>query len=185
MASKLITRREAAELSGITETTVKKAVDQKVIPTRRRGSQSFVEVDDVPVLVMLGLLTEMRLVVKHKRQLRDWLRESSASPELELTPALVVRRVGEVEQARLRAERYAELRDRWIVRDPAIKGGEPVIRGSRVGVHTLAARIAGGESAAVLEEDFAHIPAEAREVAVQYARANPRRGRPIRGAAAR
>lgn len=185
MASKLITRREAAELSGITETTLKKAVDQKVIPTRRRGSQSFVEVDDVPVLAMLGLLTEMRLVVKHKRQLRDWLRESSAPPELALTPALVVRRVGEVDQARLRAERYAELRDRWIARDPAVKGGEPVIRGSRVGVHTLAARIADGESATVLEEDFPHIPAEAREVAVQYARANPRRGRPIRGTRAR
>jgi excisionase family DNA binding protein len=184
MRSKLITRREAAELSGITETTVKKAVDQRVIPARRRGSQSLVEVDDVPVLAMLGLLTEMRLVVKHKRQLRDWLRESDAPEELELTPALVVRRVCEVEQARLRAERYAELRDRWIVRDPAVKGGEPVIRGSRVGVHTLAARIAGGETTAVLAEDFPHIPPEAREVAVLYARANPRRGRPVRGSTA-
>jgi uncharacterized protein (DUF433 family) len=185
MASKLITRREAAELSGITETTVKKAVDQKVIPTRKRGSQSLVEVDDVAVLAMLGLLTEMRLVVKHKRQLRAWLRTSGAPLELELTPALVVRRVDEVERTRLRAERYAELRDRWIVRDPEVKGGEPVIKGSRVGVHTLAARIASGESSAVLEEDFPHIPAEAREVAVQYARANPRRGRPIRAASTR
>jgi uncharacterized protein (DUF433 family) len=185
MSSKLITRREAAELSGITETTVKKALDQKVIPTRKRGSQSLVEVDDVPVLAMLGLLTEMRLVVKHKRQLRDWLRESSAPAELELTPALVVRRVGEVEQAHLRAKRYADLRDQWIVRDPDVKGREPVIRGSRVGVHTLAARIASGESPAVLDHDLPHIPAEAREVAVQYARANPRRGRPIRPAATR
>lgn len=185
MRSKLITRREAAELSGINETTVKKAVDQKVIPTRKRGSQSLIEVDDVPVLVMLGLLTEMRLVTNHKRELREWLRQSSAPPELELRPALILRRVGEVEQARLRAERYADLRDRWIVRDREIKGGEPVIRGSRVGVHTLAARIASGESASALEEDFPHIPAEAREVAVQYAGANPRRGRPIRATSAR
>lgn len=177
---KLITRREAAELSGTTETTVKKALDQRVIPSRKRGSQSLVEVDDVAVLAMLGLLTEMRLVVKHKRQLREWLRASSPPAELELTSALVVRRVGEVEQARLRAERYAKLRDRWIVRDPKIKGGEPVITGSRVAVHTLAARIASGESTAALEEDLPHIPADAREVAVQYARANPRRGRPIR-----
>jgi uncharacterized protein (DUF433 family) len=55
-----------------------------------------------------------------------------------------------------------------------------VIRGSRVSVHTLASRIAHGEDAASLEEDFPHIPAEAREVAVQFARANPRRGRPKR-----
>lgn len=185
MASKLITRREAAELSGTTETTVKKAVDQKVVPTRRRGSQRLVEVDDVPVLTMLGLLTDMRLVIKHKRQLRNWLRQASAPEELQLTPALVVRRVDAVEQARLRAKRYTDLRDRWIVRDPTIKGGEPIIRGSRVGVHTLAARIAAGESPEALDEDLPHIPADAREVAVQYARANPRRGRPVRAVTAR
>ncbi len=185
MPPTLLTRREAAELSGVTETTVKKAVDQKVIPTRKRGSQSCVEVEDVPVLAMLGLLTEMRLVLKHKRQLRQWLRTSSAPAKLELTPALVIRRVGEIEEALRRAERYARLRDEWIVRNPEIKGGEPVIRGSRVNVHTLAARIAHDESAAVLEEDFPHIPADAREVAVQYARANPRRGRPKRAAPVR
>src|ERR1700758_4868998 len=116
MARTLITRREAAELSGITETTVKKAVDQRVVPTRKRGSQSCIEVEDVPVLAMLGLLRTMRLTPKHKRALRQWLRASGAPAELELTPALVVRRVEEVEKARLRAERYARLRDRGIVR---------------------------------------------------------------------
>jgi uncharacterized protein (DUF433 family) len=185
MPTTLITRGEAAELSGISETIVKKAVDQKVIPTRKRGSQSCIDVEDVPVLAMLGLLAEMRLVRKHKRQLRKWLRTSSGPAELELTPGLVVRKVGEIEESRSRAERYARLRDRWIVRDPEIKGGEPVIRGSRVGVHTLAARVAQSESADVLGEDFPHISAEAREVAVQYARANPRRGRPKRVAPAK
>jgi uncharacterized protein (DUF433 family) len=74
----------------------------------------------------------------------------------------------------------AQLRDRWIVRDPDIKNGEPIINGSRVSVHKLADRIVDGESDDVLDEDFPHIPAEAREIAVQYARANPRRGRPKR-----
>lgn len=183
MPRTLITRREAAELSGITETTVKKAVDQKVVPTRRSGSQSWIEVEDVPVLAMLGLLNTMRLTPAHKRALRRWLRTSSAPAELELAPALVVRRVEAIEQARLRAERYAQLRDRWIVRDRDIKNGEPVISGSRVSVYTLAERIAGGESADVLDEDFPHITAEAREIAAQYARANPRRGRPKRSLA--
>ena len=182
MARTLITRREAARLGGITETTVKKAVDQRVVPTRRRGSQSWIEVEDVPVLAMLGLLGKMRLSPSDKRTVRKWLRSPDPSAELELAPALVVRRVDEVEQARLRAERYAELRDRWIVRDPAIKNGEPVIRGSRVTVHTLADRIAAGESEEVLDEDFPHIPAEARDIAVQFARSNPRRGRPRRPA---
>lgn len=185
MSGTLITRREAAELSGITETTVNKAVDQRVVPSRKRGSQSCIELEDVPVLAMLGLLSTMRLTPKHKRALRQWLRTSGGPPELELSPALVVRRVEEIEKARLRAERYAHLRDRWIVRDPEIKNGEPIIRGSRVSVHTLADRIAHGEDKSVLDEDFPHIPAEAREIAVQYARANPRRGRPRRSVPAR
>lgn len=185
MTGTLINRREAAELSGITETTVKKAVDQRVVPTRRSGSRSWLELDDVPVLAMLGLLSTMRLTAARKRAVRGWLRGSGATAELELAPGIVIRRVDAIDQARGRAERYAQLRERWIVRDPEIKNGEPVIKGSRVGVHTLALRVAGGESDAVLDEDFPHIPAEAREVAVQYARMNPRRGRPQRPLAVR
>ena len=182
MARTLITRREAASLSGITETTVKKAIDQRVVPARRRGAQSCIELEDVPVLAMLGLLGKMRLSPSDKRTVRKWLRSPDPSAELELAPALVVRRVDEIEQARLRAERYATLRERWIIRDPAIKNGDPVIRGSRVSVHTLADRVASGDTDEILDEDFPHIPAEAREVAVQFARANPRRGRPRRPA---
>ena len=123
MAPILITRREAAELGGISETTVKKAVDQRVIPSPRRGAQSCVEVEDVPVLAMLGLLSEMRLAVRHKRRVREWLRTSGGPSELELAPAVVLRRVGAVDEAGERAGRYARLRDRWIVSDPDVKGG--------------------------------------------------------------
>lgn len=74
--------------------------------------------------------------------------------------------------------------DPWIVRDPEIKAGEPVIRGTRVSVYTLAERIAGGEGEQALQEDLPHIPARARAAAVRYARANPRRPRPPRAAPA-
>lgn len=185
MTPALVTRAEAADLSGTSPITVKKAVDQRVVPTRRRGAQTLIAADDVPVLAMLGLLSGMRLSLRHKRRVRDWLRSIDPAEELELQPAIVVRRVAAVDDARRRAERYAELRDKWIVRDPEIKNGEPTIRGSRVGVHALAARIASGEPDEVLAEDFPHIPAEAREVAVQYAHANPRRGRPTAGSSRR
>ena len=173
MSTALITRREAAELSGASPTTVKKAIDQGVI-------RAPIEVGEVPVLVMLRALGDAGLPVKHKKLLRDWMRSSEVTDELQLAPALIVRRLPEAEDALERAERYARLRDRWIVRDPDIKGGEPVISGSRVGVHLLADRIAQGEGDDVLDEDFPHIPREAREIAVQYAKTNPRRGRPKR-----
>src|SRR3954468_1246733 len=162
----LLTRREAAELSGTTETTVKKAVDLHVIPARRRGSQSLIESEDVPVLAMLGRLTGAGLATAHKRRLRAWLRNADASDEFALIPGLVVRRLDEVDETRERAERYVRLRDEWIVSDPRIKGGEPVTKGTRVSVHTLAARLGERERDDVLEQDLPHIPAEAREVAV-------------------
>lgn len=85
---------------------------------------------------MLGLLSEMRLSPSRRRTVRRWLRSPDAPGEFELAPALAIRRVDELEQARARAQRYAQLRDRWIVPNPAINNGEPVIHGSRVGVHT-------------------------------------------------
>ena len=79
-----------------------------------------------------------------------------------------------------RAEEHARLRDQYIQRDPKIMGGEPVIRGTRVPVRTIAALIEDGESHDVLREDYPHVPEEAYEVAVLWARENPRRGQPAR-----
>lgn len=55
-------------------------------------------------------------------------------------------------------------------------GGAPVIRGTRVPVRTIAALIEDGESYDLLREDYPHVPEEAYEVAVLWARANPRCG---------
>jgi uncharacterized protein (DUF433 family) len=78
----------------------------------------------------------------------------------------------------VRAEEHARLRDQYIHRDPEIMGGEPVIRGTRVPVRTLAALIEDGESHEVLREDYPHVPEEAYKVTVLWARENPRRSRP-------
>ena len=182
MTTALITRREAAELSGTSETTVKKAVDLARHPVAGDGVRSRASSPrDVPVLTMLGHLTGVRSCRRAQAQpARAGCAQRTPRRSWSLMPGLVVRKLDDVEQRASSAERYVRLRDQWIVSDPEIKGGEPVIKGSRVSVHTLAARVAEGESEAILDEDFPHIPAEAREVAVVYARANPRRGRPRR-----
>lgn len=79
-----------------------------------------------------------------------------------------------------RAEEHARLRDQYVQRDSKIMGGEPVIRGTRVPVRTIATLIEEGEPHDVLREDYPHVPEEAYEVAVLWARENPRRGRPAR-----
>ncbi len=70
-------------------------------------------------------------------------------------------------------ESYARLCDRYVVRNPAVMGGEPVIRGTRVPVRTIASLVEMGEAHEVLREDYPQVPEEAYSAAVLWARANP------------
>lgn len=76
------------------------------------------------------------------------------------------------------ADGYKRLCGRYVERNPAIMGGEPVIRGTRVPVRTVAGlMIEQGESREIMREDYPQVPEEVHAVAVRWARANPRRDR--------
>lgn len=75
-------------------------------------------------------------------------------------------------------ERYREARDSYIVSDPGIMGGTPVIKGTRMTVYSLFGRVEHGDSLAEIAEENSDIPMTALEAAVAYARANPLLGRP-------
>ena len=94
--------------------------------------------------------------------------------------ALVVRWSPEISDTVHAAERYARLRDQWIEINPKIKGGEPVIRGTRIGVRGIAQRMDEGDTIEILTEDYPHVPAEAFQTAHTYGKAHPRRGRRTR-----
>ena len=79
-----------------------------------------------------------------------------------------------------RTRRYLDARDRWIASDPQVKGGVPVIRGTRIGVHSVKQRLDGGDTIHDLVADFPEIPPEAFEAAALYSQTHPRRGRPPR-----
>ncbi len=172
-----ITRKEAAELSGASESVINKAIEQRVIPTRHIESGAALDVRDVGVLTLFSELTRFALPVKQKKALRSWLRNAAAA-EFSLNPALVVRRTEEVDEAITRARRYVELRDRYLESNAEIRGGEPIIRETRIPIRGLAKQIEAGETLDALREDYRHVPEEAFEFAVLWARANPRRGRP-------
>jgi uncharacterized protein (DUF433 family) len=59
-----------------------------------------------------------------------------------------------------------------------IMGGTPVIGGTRIPVHDVAAAMASGVSVEVLLEDYPSLTPEKLELAALYADANPLRGRP-------
>jgi uncharacterized protein (DUF433 family) len=176
----LLTRREAAELSGTTLGTVNKAIEQKVLRTRRRRGRMLLAPEDIGALALLSQ-TRVSLPVAVKRRVAVWARSSpGVAAGLRHDGALVVRMGSEVEQAVQRTRRYVELRE-WLVQvDPDVCGGAPVITNSRVPVRSLARQIELGETLEVLREDYAHIPEEAFELAPLWAKANPRQGRPSR-----
>jgi uncharacterized protein (DUF433 family) len=74
-------------------------------------------------------------------------------------------------------DEYARLRDRYVECNPAIMGGEPVIRATRVPIRTVARLIEKGESREIMREDYPQVPEEAYAMAVRWTQENPRRAR--------
>ena len=64
--------------------------------------------------------------------------------------------------------------------DPAVRAGEPVVRGTRVPVHMLADLDAQGATREELLEDYPSLTPDDLDAALLYARVYPRRGRPRR-----
>jgi uncharacterized protein (DUF433 family) len=65
-----------------------------------------------------------------------------------------------------------------VVSDPEILGGMPVVRGTRVPVHDVAASVAAGISKERILAAYPSLDPTMLELAVMYANANPLRGRP-------
>ena len=86
---------------------------------------------------------------------------------------------GAIEKAlRDRVVWYARARERWIEHNPEIKGGMPVIKGTRISVYSVRGRIDHGDSIDDVPNDNPDLPRDAIEAALAYARANPLVGRP-------
>ena len=179
----LLSRREAAELVGVSLTAVNKAIEQKAIrPVRGRRSLG-IPLDEVAPLVVI-CRRGMPLPSEAKRRIRDWLVAVDAgeeeSRELALSEALVVRWSEEFAAIVRDAREYAERRTEFIDADPEVKGGEPVIRGTRLTARAVLARLAGGDGLSDLAADYPDIDPAAFEAAALYARTHPLRGRPPR-----
>lgn len=67
----------------------------------------------------------------------------------------------------------------YIVRDPTIFGGVPVVRGTRVTVRTILSSLEAGDSFEVIMRDFPSVSAEALRAIVAYATASAREDLPV------
>lgn len=178
-ASPLLTRNEVAEISGVSVNAVNKALEQRIAKPRRARGRTLLAPEEAAALALISELP-VRLSVKIKRELRNWIVHSSPAraEEFELSPALRVAMTDYAAKVARRAAEYVRLRDKYVEVNPGKMGGTPVIRGTRVPVRTLAQLVEGGESWEALQEDYPHISEEAYDLAVLWAKGNPRRGRP-------
>ncbi len=177
--SPLLTRNEIAEISGVSINAVNKALEQRVAKARRSRGRTLLAADEAAALALLSELP-ISLSIKLKREVRNWIvqRNPAKAEEFELSRALRVAMTENAADVAKRAFDYVRLREQYVEAAPGKMGGTPVIRGTRVPVRTLAQLVEGGESPKELKEDYPHIPEEAYDVAVLWAKGNPRRGRP-------
>ena len=73
---------------------------------------------------------------------------------------------------------------RYIVRDPAICGGEPVIKGTRVTIRTVLASLAEGARNQDILEDFPTLKEEDIRAVIAFAAASAEEDMPVPSAPA-
>ena len=188
-----LTVRETAALAGVSKAAVDKAIETEVLgaalgPSKDGVTRRRLPARAVAYFAALKASGLADLPVRHKRQLWEAMGQGGDDgmdagdevlPEaVEFAPGARLE-VGRLAGEPLRAAlAYRDARDRHVVCDPDILGGTPVIRGTRVTVHAVRARLEGGEPVEELMEDYPGVPREAFEAAALYARTHPLRGRP-------
>lgn len=185
-----LTANEVAVLSDVPPRAVRKALEERILaarparlPALNRTVRQALPADAVSYMALMREI-DWPVPVEGKRRIARWLRGRRSSElggriALHGPLALDLSHVaGKIRRASQRAERYRRARARWIVSDPGILGGTPVIRGTRISVYAVLGRVDGGETLADIVADYPGLPSAAFAAALLFARANPLRGRP-------
>jgi len=124
----------------------------------------------------------LSMSIKHKKRLAEVV---AATPSTALpTKRAVIEPAVEIDIGRLvgdvmaKTEKYRADRDAFIVVDDAIKGGTPVIRGTRMTVYAVLGRIDHGDTIEDVLSDNPDLTHDAVAAAIIYARTHPLVGRP-------
>lgn len=172
---------ETAFFAEVPRSRVEKAVEGGIARARRAGSGARPPLS-LPVAAVAFFRAMERSgasALPAATRRAAWARiVSDGSSPLSLGEGLVLDVPALSGDALRRAAAYAEARAAHIVSDPAVLGGTPTIRGTRLSVHGIKARMDGGESLDELCADYPGVPREAFEAARVFASANPPRGRP-------
>jgi uncharacterized protein (DUF433 family) len=177
-AEKLLTVTEAAVVAEVAVRDVNRVIDEHIVPEgfySLKGGRWLAP--EACTFVRFYFATALKLTANERAHVIRAL--ATAKPR---------RRTYEDEFLTLRLEPFFDatearheklmLARAMVIEDPDILSGAPVIRGTRIPVHDIAASAAAGVDRERLKEAYPGLGDEAIELASLYAEANPRRGRP-------
>lgn len=193
MVASLLTPNEAAVVAGVTLRDVNRVIDERILPERfySVADGRRVHLAACPLvgfyfraaraltaeerLTLIGRFSERITAPLLARPFEGWAeadwRVDDDFLSVSLSPFVV--------EADTRGARLAAARAR-VVEDPAILSGMPVVRGTRIPVHDLAASVAAGLPREGILAAYPGLDAETLDLAMLYAEAHPARGRPRR-----
>lgn len=186
---KTFTPSEAAVVSGVSVKTVHREIDDGPLKPKHKSpmsKRSLREEDLFYLAVAKGLDTSLiQLTREGKDKLHDAIvvycqGRGFAKKELSLFGgrlSLDLKLV--LEEVRFRLKRLEQART-MVVEDREIRGGEPCIRGTRIGVYEIASMLEQGASEKEILEGYPSLKHEHLELAKFFAKAHPRKGRPPR-----
>jgi uncharacterized protein (DUF433 family) len=174
------TPAEAAALSGLALKAVHNAIDKRIVeidaqpsPKRARRSLSIADVLRLKLWYQVGPI----LSQERRQRLFAEIERHPTAKRVKADTLVIV----DVEEARKQIAgrvRALEAAEAAVVASRAILGGEPVFKGTRVPVRSIAAMLDEGTSEAEILDGYPALEPRYLALARIWAAAHPRRGRP-------
>ena len=175
----LFTPTEAAVLTQLSVKAVNNAIDRKTVPTVA-GSRAGYATRLLDLRALMSLALERRLVDRMVPEARREVFDAvAAAPRNRVSLEggfLMIDLRGPRRDLATSLRTLRRARDA-VMSDPDIMDGDPVFRGTRVPVHTVAAMLEHGQTEAVLLHDHPRLTADMVRLAPIYAASYPLRGR--------
>jgi len=165
----------------VSKRAVDSVVDKRLFPSavvrRRQHARALTVAGLKMVAAEFTLRRELPVVSMRKLVYANLLQGQAADGRIPAGGAVSVDLEPQLRQLSDALVRYRQLMAEIEI-DPKVQRGEPVLRGTRVTVHTIAELVEQGAPHTDILRHYPTITAEQVEAAQTYAKAHPRRGRP-------
>jgi uncharacterized protein (DUF433 family) len=178
--AEILSANEAASVTGVPLKQVHRIVDAGLLGgavERRAGARAIVGSRALVGLKLAHEMAHLLTPVARRRLVTQLLQEPQATRVEENALTVDVRPIAGAIRRRLSALEKAK---RMVRIDRNVLGGTPCFKGTRIPVHDIAAMVRNGDEVSTVVEAYPRLNHEQVELALLYADAYPRRGRPLR-----